>query len=134
MYTVLPYSHLMCICILFWYTCPCFFFFRLVAVIYLLAARILLTISNTIHCTEIQVQFQQSNPTEAREDISERLLLGIQVQIYPPSAILQVDITLTFSAVNGNATGTSWNLCTIQLPCMPTHPLSLNSYLCYHTI
>ena len=83
------------------------FFFRLVAVIYLLAARILLTILTTIHCTEIQVQFQQSNPTEAREGISERLLLGIQVLIYPPSAILQVDITLTFSAMGGNATGTA---------------------------
>ena len=127
MFTVLLYT-------LIFVHMPMLFFFRLVAVIYLLAARVLLTILTTIHCTEIQVQFQQSNPTEAREGISERLLLGIQVLIYPPSAILQVDITLTFSAMDGNATGTSWNLCTIQLPCILTHPLSLNSYLYYHTI
>ena len=65
-----------------------------------------LTLLTTIHCTEIEVQFQQSNSTEAREDI-KRLFLGIQVLIYPPSAILGADITLTFSAMDGNATGTA---------------------------
>ena len=60
--------------------------------------------------------------------------MGIQVLIHPPSAILQADIILTFSAVDGNATGNTWNLYTIQLPYMPTYPLSMNSYLHYFTI
>ena len=57
-----------------------------------------------IHCTEIKVQFQQSNSTEAREDKDPRIFLRIQV-IITSTAILGTDVTLNFSVVDGNATG-----------------------------
>ena len=51
----------------------------------------------------MQVQFQQ-NSTEEREDGKPRIVLGIQVQIDPPTAILKTEVTLTFS-VDGNTAG-----------------------------
>ena len=60
---------------------------------------------STIHCTEIQVHFQQSNSVEAHEDKDSRIFLGIQVIIEPRTAILETEVTLNFSVVDGNATG-----------------------------
>ena len=59
----------------------------------------------TVQCTDIQVQFQQSNSTEAREDKDSRIFLRILVMIEPPTAILGTEVTLNFSVVAGNATG-----------------------------
>ena len=58
-----------------------------------------------IHFTEIQVQFQQSNSTEAPEDKDPRIFLRIRVIIAPSTAILETEVTLNFSVVGGNATG-----------------------------
>ena len=55
------------------------------------------------HCTEIQLQFQQSNQTETQE--GQRVFLPIRVIIKPASAILKTEVTLNFTVVNGNATG-----------------------------
>ena len=51
----------------------------------------------------MQVQFQQ-NSTEECEDEKQRIVLGIEVQIDPPTAILKTEVTLNFS-VDGNTTG-----------------------------
>ena len=65
-----------------------------------------ITVSSiTIQCTDIQVRFQQSNSTEAREDKDPRIFLRIQVIIEPSTAILGKEVTLNFSVVAGNATG-----------------------------
>ena len=83
-----------------------------------------ITVSSiTIQCTDIQVRFQQSNSTEAREDKDSRIFLQILVIIEPPTAILGTEVTLNFSVVAGNATGK------LDAVCYKLQYISLNEWL-----